>query len=205
MSHLMDLVGQRFEKLTVIELHSRGTSKTPVRWRIRCDCGTEKVVSSNKLKNGYVKSCGCLRASRNGESATRLFRIWRNMHKRCEDPKRDHYDRYGGRGISVCKEWNDFSAFKEWALENGYSDALSIDRIDGNGNYEPNNCQWITQKEQMQNISTNKHIEFAGSVYTLSQFAEYLGVPKYTVQNRLRLGWNAEQIARGKRGSNESI
>lgn len=194
MGKVIDLTGQRFGKLVVISRAKENTRNGTTRWICKCDCGNMTTVTKTKLTRGLIVSCGCYRSSKNGESHTRLYRIWYNMHKRCEDPKKDHFDKYGGRGIRVCAEWSDFFAFKLWAMTHGYTDDLSIDRIDGDGNYEPSNCQWITQKQQMQNISTNRHITFNGKTYTVPQFADSLSVPIYSIRNHLRAGWSIEKI-----------
>lgn len=193
MGKFIDLTGQRFGRLTVLS-RAENTRNGTSTWLCKCDCGKLTVAPCTKLTRGLIVSCGCRRLSQNGDSNTRLYRIWYNMHKRCEDPKRDHYDKYGGRGIRVCDEWSNFSTFKKWALAHGYSDNLSIDRIDFDGNYEPQNCRWISQKEQMQNISTNRHITYNGQTYTVSQFAAFLGVPNYTIHNHLKAGWTAERM-----------
>lgn len=194
MAILNDLTGQRFNKLLVIgraENSKNGTS----RWICKCDCGKTTIVTCTKLTRGNTKSCGCWRKRRNGESRTRLYNIWNNMHKRCENPNHGHYTRYGGRGICICEDWRHYENFKEWALSSGYKDNLSIDRINVNGNYEPNNCRWVTQKEQMNNIATNKMIIYDGKSYTASQFADFLHVPRYTIRNQMRLGWSPEKMA----------
>jgi hypothetical protein len=149
-----DLVGVRFGRLVVV---SRAESvKRNSRWLCRCDCGNEIVAYGGHLKSGATKSCGCLnrekasgRFKTHGKTKTRLFRIWQNMHKRCEYQGHKQYKNYGGKGIKVCKEWSDFQAFYEWAISNGYGDDLTIDRINPNRNYEPSNCQWLTRSENI--------------------------------------------------------
>ena len=122
----------------------------------------------------------------------RLHKIWSSMHERCEYTKHIHFDRYGGRGISVCKEWSEYLPFAKWARKNGYSKELTLDRKDYNGNYEPSNCRWIPSKEQHNNKSTNRIIEYDGEKYTLSQLAERIGMNKTTLKERLNLGWSVE-------------
>ena len=127
-----------------------------------------------------------------GETKTRLHKIWGCMHERCERVKHPHYDAYGGRGINVCDEWKEYLPFAEWARNNGYTDELTIDRIDVNGNYEPTNCRWITMKEQHSNKRSNRIIEYRGQKYTLTQLAEKSGIKKTTLKERLNLGWSVE-------------
>lgn len=125
----------------------------------RCECGTEKIIQESNLKEGRTRSCGCLRkevsiacATTHGKSNTRIFKTWMNMRNRCGRPTASDYKYYGGRGIKICTEWaNSFEAFYSWAISNGYTDELTIDRIDVNGDYCPENCRWVTMKVQNQN------------------------------------------------------
>ena len=158
--NFQDLTGQRFGRLTVLERAEDKGNMT--RWLCRCDCGKETVVYASNLRRGYTASCGCYRKEKEEERAEgrkthgcepkRLYRIWSGMKSRCYDPNVKSYRHYGGRGITICDEWRDnFEAFRDWAFANGYCDDLSIDRIDGNGNYEPSNCRWATNSEQVSN------------------------------------------------------
>lgn len=130
---------------------------------------------------------------KHGETKTRLFKIWTSMHERCEREKHCQYKNYGGRGIKVCDEWNEYIPFAEWARANGYSDDLSIDRIDTNGNYTPTNCRWATTKEQMNNKRNNHNVCYKGEQYTLTQLAEKYGIKKTTLRERLKAGWSVEE------------
>lgn len=143
-----DLTDVRFGRLVAIE-RGPNDSKGKTVWKCRCDCGNEKYIRATSLQQGLIKSCGCLR---HGLRHTRLYTIWSHMQQRCENPKHNRYHLYGGRGISICPEWrNDFYVFYEWAMCNGYKDTLTIDRINPDGNYEPQNCRWATVSEQNRN------------------------------------------------------
>lgn len=166
-----NLKGQRFGRLLVLQENGR-TPQGQARWLCRCDCGKEKTIAMSALVSGLTTSCGCyasemttLRNIKHGNAfrhnKTRLYEVWCAMIKRCENTNDDHYEYYGGRGVRVAPEWHDFSVFKEWAYKNGYDEnaehfKCTIDRIDVDGNYEPNNCRWADWKTQMNNTRRNK-------------------------------------------------
>lgn len=130
-----------------------------------------------------------------GNTKNRLYRIWANMKSRCYNPKASRFEHYGGKGVTICPEWrNNFQAFHDWAMSHGYSDELSIDRIDVNGNYEPDNCRWERPKAQSNNLSVNRKITFNGVTRTLSEWATVTGINRGTIAARLDLrGWTVEQ------------
>jgi hypothetical protein len=143
-------------------------------------------------------SCGCLRKAGSHRthnlSDTRLYRIWGNIKSRCYNTNIRQYKDYGARGITVCNEWlNSFEVFYEWAMANGYSEELTIDRIDVNGNYEPSNCRWITMKEQSKNRTDNHHLTHNGETKTIAEWSEITGIHRATIESRLKAGLTIEQ------------
>lgn len=157
MPHIIDMTGKKYGKLTVIE--KDGGDTAGARWKCVCDCGNVITVRGTNLRRGLTTSCGChqknvvkMENTTHGQYTSRLHRIWSAMKQRCYNPRNKAYINYGGRGISVCDDWiHDFSAFSEWALSNGYNDTLTIDRINNDGNYEPDNCRWQTRAQQNKN------------------------------------------------------
>lgn len=170
-------------------------------WLCKCDCGEERIVNCHNLLRGHSRSCGCLQREAtvkanktHGMRSSRIYRTWVHMRDRCYNPNDKRYDRYGGRGIEVCDEWRDsFQSFFEWAMVNGYSDDLTIDRIDVNGNYEPSNCRWVTLKAQASNRSNNHFICIDGESLTVTQWLEKKMMKKETFYARLRKGWSEER------------
>ena len=189
-------VGNKYGKLLVLEEH-RVDGK--LFCKCRCDCGNHCDIYKFHLSNGHTKSCGCSRNEnkpiKHGYSKTRLYGIWGNMKRRCTDPKSDNYNYYGGRGISICDEWlNDSSSFINWAINNGYEKHLTLDRIDPDGNYCPENCRWITQKEQSNNTRKNRYIEYEDERLTLAQWSDKTGIRVSTLFYRLKSGWNIKDV-----------
>lgn len=161
MRTIKDLSGQKFGRLTVLSFAGQGKYHNSL-WLCKCECGNTKVISGNSLVQGATKSCGCLDHEKHitepnrlvhGECNTRLYRIWKAMKSRCYNKNTKSYKRwYGSKGVQVCDQWRyNYVAFRNWSILNGYSDDLTIDRIDPCGNYEPSNCRWVTPAVQAAN------------------------------------------------------
>lgn len=169
MGKCIDMTGQKFGRLTVI---------------------------------GRTESCGCLhnelarqRRTKHSLSGTKLYMIWKAMKQRCSNPNNKDYPNYGERGIKVCDEWSrDFQTFYDWSIQNGYIEGLSIDRIDTNGNYEPDNCRWITSKQQANNLRKNINIIFNGTTHTLSEWSDITGINYRTLMQRYVSGWSPDRM-----------
>lgn len=196
---LEDLTGKKFGRLTVVELDRYDPKSHSTKWKCVCDCGKEKTVLASCLKSGNTTSCGCYDLEQKSKRSwkhgigneNRLYRIWGGMKSRCYSTADRNYKRYGGRGIKVCKEWlSDFTVFQSWALSHGYQDSLSIDRIDNDGDYTPDNCRWATKKVQSNNRRTNVYITYNGETHTLAEWADITGIKELTLAQRKRFGWS---------------
>lgn len=216
----LDLIGQQFGRLTV---SSRAFPNRPGRWwNCDCECGGHSVRSTSQLRDrpDRVKSCGCARAE-SIQRATKAAKIantkWcgpyrqqlrvllGNMKRRCFNPKDTHFHLYGGRGIKICQTWlSDSASFFDWAVQNGYEPGLSIDRINVNGDYCPENCRFIPMGEQASNTRRNRFLTYHGITRTVAQWARSLGVNGKALQHRVDRGWDVERIFtqpfRGRRG-----
>lgn len=185
-----DITGQKFGKLTAIGL----TRKGPAYWLFSCECGTIKEINGSNVETGKVATCGC--GAKSKVENPRLLSIWASMKQRCGNPRCKSYGDYGGRGISVCDEWvNSFLQFQSWALNNGYGDSLTIDRIENDEGYSPSNCRWVTRKAQQNNRRVNVFLTAFGETKTMKQWVED---PRCTVNytslaKRLKKGATAEE------------
>lgn len=189
---MQDYTGQTYNRVTLLSFsHKRGKHSY---WNCRCSCGNEFTARVDCVISGNTKSCGCLnheaKVTKHGQARTPLYRVYYSMKQRCYNPNDKHYSDYGGRGISICDEWlSDFPAFSKWAYENGYAHGLSIDRIDVNGNYEPSNCRWVTQKVQTRNTRRNTYITISGETKVLKDWCTTFGVNCATACNRIKRGY----------------
>ena len=189
-----DVIGKKYNRWTVLSFsHSKNYHKF---YECQCECGNKSVLDIQSLKSGNSKSCGCLRKETtkgrsitHGMSNSRLNRIYRNMKTRCYNRNNQNYKRYGEVGIKMCDEWTGkggFLRFSEWAFANGYKEGLTIDRINGCGDYEPSNCRWATYKEQANNISTNVRIAYKGEEHTIAEWSDITGINRRTIEERYK-------------------
>jgi hypothetical protein len=190
---LIDLTGQRFGRWLIVE---RGSSLGHrVRWLCRCDCGNTGLITSHNLKSGRSRSCGCLRTdtiTTHGLSKSPEFKTWTAMKARCYTKSNIGYPYYGGRGITVCDRW--LHSFETFLADMGKKPDpdYSLDRIDSNGNYNPDNCRWAVRETQDNNRRSNHPLTFRGKTQTITQWAKEVGIPKTTILNRLNWGWPVE-------------
>lgn len=194
-----DLTGQRFGRLVVTSLDKYNTTSHSTRWNCICDCGKKKSILASCLKSGNTVSCGCYSSEQKSRRSwkhgvgneNRLYRIWSGMKTRCYSPSDRNYKRYGARGITICQEWlSDFTAFQSWAVSHGYQDDLSIDRIDNDGPYCPENCRWSTRTVQNNNRRPNVYITYKGETHTLAEWSRITGINQATLAQRKRAGWS---------------
>ena len=189
-----NLIGKRFNRLTVLEFAGRD-SEFKARWLCQCDCGNKTIVDAWNLKSGHIKSCGCWNReatgnrsrihghSHNNES---IYPVWKQMKARCSNRNNHAYKNYGGRGTSVCDEWNNnFQAFYDWAMNNGYNPNLTIDRIDNNGNYCPENCRWASRLEQSNNRRSCRYITYRNITHTIAEWSRLMSVPYSALVSRI--------------------
>lgn len=205
-----DLSGMNFNKLTVIDrapdkISKDGRHRTA--WNCKCECGEMIVITSDALLSGNQVSCGCYKKKKlsdmtttHGKTNTRLYSVWNGIKGRCTNKNMPEYCLYGGRGITICEEWrSNFMSFYTWAIENGYDEnaqrgVYTVDRIDVNGPYSPENCRLATQMEQMQNTRKNHNIEYNGEVHSIAEWSRITGIRSEKIRNRVsKLGWSPER------------
>lgn len=189
MRKIVDVMpGMKFNRLTAIKDVGKDKNGHSI-WLFKCDCGNEKIIERYLVVSGKTRSCGCylhdvLKSGDNrrqhGMCGTRIHHIWKGIHGRCNHPtgKNSCY-----KNISYCSEWEQFEPFYEWAINNGYDDSLTIDRIDSNGNYEPSNCRWVTWEVQANNTSQTRHVTYKGETHTIREWSNIIGL-NYNLLNQ---------------------
>lgn len=193
-TYIEDIQGNKYGLLTAIQFVE--IRKGRAYWLCQCECGKEVIKMAKLLKNGHTTTCGDIsHHTIHGQSHTRLYSIWQDMKNRCNNPNLANFDRYGGRGIKVCDEWmKSFESFRDWALNNGYSDDLTIDRIEVDGDYEPYNCRWATKQEQGNNRSSNHFLTIDGVSKSIALWSKDTGIPQHVLYSRLRAKWPLENL-----------
>lgn len=205
---MKDITGQTFGRLTVLR-PSHKDARGEWYWLCKCECGNQITASGYKIRSGNTKSCGCLQNElrksgvlrrTHGMTNNRIYYEWCNMKSRCNNHKNTMYKNYGGRGIRVCEEWVDsFEAFMHWAMSNGYNDAMTIERIDVDGDYTPKNCKWISAREQYLNRTDSHLLTAFGKTQTIKEWSEESGIKYDTIERRInQYGWSAEDAVTRK-------
>lgn len=210
MGNFIDITGKKFNRLTALKRIGVSKSGKTI-WLCKCECGNLKKITSDDLIRNNVKSCGCLKIEYNKKrtaqkiSGTRLYNIWRNMKARCNCKTNPRYKDYGARGISIYDEWGNFENFYKWAMFNGYNENLTIDRINVNKNYEPNNCRWIPLSKQAYNKRDSLIFDINGEQKCLAEICKEYNVKYTTIYRRVTIGKMNIQDALAKSIKNNNI
>lgn len=204
-----NLIGNRYGRLTVVDEADDLVSSSgyhTVRWKCLCDCGTEVIIRGKCLTQGVTKSCGCLqceqlskRVSKHHDQGSRLYAIWDSMRQRCNNPNNAAYHNYGGRGISICSDWDEYLNFKEWAIRSGYDTTATrgdctLDRIDVNEAYSPSNCRWTDMRTQSNNKRDTIRLYYNGELKTLHELSQITNIKYHTLWRRYHLGMTIDKI-----------
>lgn len=204
-SDISDLTGMTFNYWTVLAYDEVKFVSGKSYWICECVCGEERSIRADQLKSGVSKSCGCHNRevkrkmmTTHGDSNTKLHKRWVAMRQRCSNPKNSRYHNYGGKGVKVCSEWEDFKVFKDWSLKNGYKDSLTIDRIDNKGDYSPDNCRFISNEAQQLNKSTNRLVTIGKVTMTVKEWCDTYNINRSCFVWRLNNGWKGKDLL--KRG-----
>lgn len=201
MGKKIDITGRRSGKLTAIRMVSEyryPNGERGEKWLCHCDCGNDVIIFRKSFIAGNSKSCGCIRGESrrtHGGKGTRIYNIWCNIKDRCFNANNSSYSYYGGRGISMCNEWrNDFSSFREWAYNNGYEDNLTVDRIDVNQDYCPENCRWVDRTAQANNRTNTIRFSYNGEEHTCAEWARITGISYDLINDRYHKGLPPDKI-----------
>lgn len=205
MSKIKNETGNNYGRLHVVEYYGKNKRKSAL-WRCICKCGKESIVEGTLLRSGHTKSCGCLQSeitSKNnvkyktthGKRNTRLYKIWTGMKDRCLNVNSNNFKNYGARNINICKEWkDDYIQFHNWSISNGYKEGLTIDRIDNDGDYEPNNCRWVSAEKQSRNKRDTIKIRYNNKEYCLAELSRVVEIPESTLRYRYHKGYRGEKL-----------
>ncbi len=203
-----DLLGQTFGRLCVVSEYGRNRNRN-VLWECRCSCGNKTYVTTHDLNCGHTRSCGCLKTEETIKRNTRegqakrsndlyLYKVWAAMKQRCLNPNNKRYHDYGGRGITISESWMEYDEFYAWAIEHGYKRGLDIDRIDNNKGYSPDNCRFVTRKQNCRNKRDNRFITLMGQTRVLQEWCDIFGLDSKVVSHRISRGTSHEEaITRG--------
>ena len=199
--HVKSMLGEKHGRLTAVEF--RGTdARNNSLWLFKCECGKEIVATGHSVRRGNTRSCGCLHLkhgdTREGNIA-KIYTVWHSMICRCSYEKLSYYKNYGGRGISVCAEWQSYPIFKEWALSHGYADNLQIDRINNDGNYEPGNCRFVTAKNNVSNQRGTVLLTIDGETACATEWNRRINRSRGLVAEWVRIHGEGEARERIKR------
>lgn len=204
-----NLIGQKYGRLTVVDTAEDLVSNTgyhTAMWKCVCECGTEVIVRGKCLTQGTTRSCGCLqreelskRAGKHYDQGTRLYAIWDSMRQRCNNPKNSAYHNYGGRGITICPEWDEYINFKKWAIQSDYDASAprgtcTLDRIDVNQPYSPQNCRWVDMRTQSNNKRGTIRLPYNGELKTLTEISKITNIKYPTLWKRYSRGMSVENI-----------
>lgn len=215
--NITDISGNQYGRLKVIKYAYTQNQRSY--WQCKCRCGQMVIACGKHMRDGRKLSCGCLRkenAAKTGkkqirydtDEKRRIHRIYQCMLNRCYRTKDIAYKRYGGRGIKVCSEWKGefgYTNFYDWAINSGYANNLTLDRISNNGDYSPSNCRWSTYKEQENNKSDNRLVDYFGKLYTVSQLSDAINIPYNTLLWRVENGWSCKELSLPVNLSNKHI
>lgn len=199
MRKAVDMTGYKFNNCEV--LYRVENRYGVAHWKCKCRCGKLFVSAGSNIRKGKTNSCGCYQKEKvsntrktHGKSESRLYGVWESMKQRCNNPNNPNYNRYGGRGIKIYSNWNNsFESFSNWAYANDYHDNLTIDRVDNNGNYEPENCRWVDCRAQSRNRNSNRLLKFQGKELCVAEWSDLTGINSNTILNRLSRGWSVEE------------
>jgi len=203
MFNYKEKIGKKYNDLTIIKYIGKEEKRGHIFW-CRCECGNTKNIPWRRISQNVTKTCGCNKGKAgklnktHGLSHTALYNVWFKMLNRCNNPSNKDYHSYGGRGITVCKEWEVLENFYNWALKNGHKKGLELDREDNNGNYCPENCRWVTHRQQSLNRRTNIHVTINNETKVLIEWAEQFGLCYGTVLYRYYRGDRGENLIRPK-------